>query len=158
MTTAPVSFTGWLAKHRKRENPLGDLARDVARDKNWPSDGDLPRFERHMMAAGACSAALRTLSSAWKKYHRWRSGIGTVNSRLRFEILTRDNFTCQYCGKKAPSAHLEVDHVVPHCQGGSNRRSNLKTSCTECNRGKFGRDLEEVLATVQLDQHKGEEK
>ncbi len=57
---------------------------------------------------------------------------------LRFEILERDDFTCQYCGQHAPNVMLEVDHVIPVCEGGSDDRENLATACTACNRGKEG--------------------
>ena len=31
---------------------------------------------------------------------------------------------------------LEVDHVLPVCEGGTNDIDNLVTSCKDCNRGK----------------------
>lgn len=63
-----------------------------------------------------------------------------ISSTLRFKILTRDNFTCQYCGEKAPDVTLEIDHIRPVCLGGDNRESNLVTSCHSCNNAK-GRTL-----------------
>lgn len=53
---------------------------------------------------------------------------------------------------------LEVDHILPRCEGGIDDAGNLVTSCAECNRGKAGVllghampqiDELEVLATVQ---------
>jgi 5-methylcytosine-specific restriction endonuclease McrA len=58
----------------------------------------------------------------------------------RFEILRRDKFTCQYCGRKPPEVTLEVDHIFPVSKGGTNDPGNLTTSCYDCNRGK-GADL-----------------
>lgn len=57
---------------------------------------------------------------------------------LRFKILTRDNFTCQYCGKnpKEDNIKLMVDHIIPRSKGGSDKEDNLKTSCNYCNLGK----------------------
>lgn len=55
---------------------------------------------------------------------------------LRFSILARDNFTCRYCGRSAPSVPLEVDHLVPVASGGNDEADNLVTSCWSCNRGK----------------------
>lgn len=57
---------------------------------------------------------------------------------LRYEVLMRDNFTCQYCGQHAPNVRLEVDHIVPVVEGGTDDPSNLVTSCYACNRGKEG--------------------
>lgn len=55
---------------------------------------------------------------------------------LRFKILQRDNFTCRYCGQFAPNVTLEVDHVIPYVEGGTDEDDNLVTSCRACNRGK----------------------
>lgn len=59
-----------------------------------------------------------------------------LSKKIRFEVFKRDNFTCQYCGRKAPDVVLEVDHVNPVAKGGTNNIMNLITSCVECNRGK----------------------
>lgn len=55
---------------------------------------------------------------------------------LRFSVLERDKFTCQYCGQSAPDARLEVDHINPVSNGGNDNEDNLITSCYACNRGK----------------------
>lgn len=57
---------------------------------------------------------------------------------LRWQILERDNFTCQYCGQHAPNVQLEVDHLIPREEGGDDNPKNLRTSCYACNRGKSG--------------------
>lgn len=59
-----------------------------------------------------------------------------VSKRLRFEILRRDNHTCQYCGEKAPDVTLHVDHVIPVTLGGSDKPDNLLAACKDCNLGK----------------------
>lgn len=59
-----------------------------------------------------------------------------ISSELRFKIFKRDNFTCQYCGRKAPDVVLELDHIRPVSKGGDKRESNLITACYQCNRGK----------------------
>jgi hypothetical protein len=55
---------------------------------------------------------------------------------LRFKIFLRDSFTCQYCGRRAPSVRLHVDHIVPWSSGGKTEPSNLRTACDICNLGK----------------------
>lgn len=60
----------------------------------------------------------------------------TITNELRFSIFKRDNFTCQYCGRKAPDVELWLDHIIPVCSGGDNRPSNLITACYKCNLGK----------------------
>ena len=59
-----------------------------------------------------------------------------MSAKLRFSVLRRDGFTCQYCGKSAPNVLLEVDHIKPRSAGGGNEDTNLVTSCRDCNRGK----------------------
>jgi len=56
--------------------------------------------------------------------------------KLRAEILERDNYTCQHCGRKAPDVKLHVDHIVPKKKGGLTETRNLQTLCIECNMGK----------------------
>lgn len=64
-----------------------------------------------------------------------------LSKRTRFQIFDRDGFTCQYCGCRPPDVILEVDHVDPRANGGSNDPTNLVTSCADCNRGKSDRKL-----------------
>lgn len=59
-----------------------------------------------------------------------------VSKRLRFEILRRDDHTCQYCGERAPDVTLHVDHVVPVALGGTDDPGNLVAACRDCNSGK----------------------
>lgn len=64
-----------------------------------------------------------------------------ITKKLRFEVFKRDNFTCQYCGRKAPEVILEIDHILPVAKGGDNSIFNLITCCKECNSGKRARLL-----------------
>ncbi|PIR20121.1 MAG: HNH endonuclease [Deltaproteobacteria bacterium CG11_big_fil_rev_8_21_14_0_20_47_16] len=57
----------------------------------------------------------------------------------RLNIMTRDNYTCQYCGKRGPKSDLNLDHVVPRVLGGGTSWDNVVTSCLDCNRMKGGR-------------------
>lgn len=77
------------------------------------------------------------------KYKGWTDGKRSpkirenpLSPKVRFEILKRDNFTCQYCGKKAPEVELEVDHIEPYSKTKDNSPENLITACKDCNRGK----------------------
>lgn len=58
-------------------------------------------------------------------------------NRVRYEVLRRDNYTCRYCGAKAPDVQLDVDAVVPEALGGSHKDpANLVAACKACNNGK----------------------
>ena len=60
----------------------------------------------------------------------------SLSKKLRYEVLKRDKFTCQYCGRMSPDVILEVDHIKPVAKGGTDDLINLITSCRDCNRGK----------------------
>lgn len=74
----------------------------------------------------------------------------SIKPRLRFQVLTRDNYACRYCGAFAPTAVLVVDHVVPKSKGGQDVLENLVTACEPCNSGKSDLDAPPgVLAGVE---------
>lgn len=52
------------------------------------------------------------------------------------EILRRDNYICQYCGRKTFT--LTLDHVIPRRLGGHHTWENLVAACAACNRRKGG--------------------
>lgn len=70
----------------------------------------------------------------------------SLSKSVRFEVFKRDAFTCQYCGAKAPDVILEVDHIKPVYEGGTNEIVNLITSCRDCNRGKGKRRIDDNSA------------
>lgn len=57
----------------------------------------------------------------------------------RANIYARDDYTCQYCGKRFSADHLTFDHMVPVRYGGRKHWENIVTSCVACNRRKGGR-------------------
>lgn len=66
-----------------------------------------------------------------------------IPKRIRFEVLKRDSFKCQYCGASAPDVLLHIDHVKPVAKGGTNDILNLITSCESCNSGKSDKLLDD---------------
>lgn len=74
------------------------------------------------------------------KYYKCMQVKRNVSVRVRHQVLERDGFKCLDCGASpADGALLEVDHTVPISKGGSNALSNLRTLCSDCNRGKSDR-------------------
>jgi hypothetical protein len=62
-----------------------------------------------------------------------------INWRMRFQVLSRDNFRCMSCGLSpaiAPGTILHVDHIKPWSKGGETVLENLQTLCATCNLGK----------------------
>src|SRR3990167_8915602 len=58
----------------------------------------------------------------------------SLSLRKRFLVFKRDRYKCRICHRSG--VPLEVDHVIPREQGGSDRLDNLQTLCFDCNRGK----------------------
>jgi len=60
----------------------------------------------------------------------------------RREVFRRDNYTCQYCGRRG--IDLTLDHVLPRHLGGTHIWTNVVAACPGCNHRKGGRRLEEA--------------
>ncbi len=60
----------------------------------------------------------------------------------RKNVLIRDNYQCQYCGRK--NLELTIDHVLPRNRGGLDIWENLVCACTKCNFKKGNRTPEEA--------------
>lgn len=65
-----------------------------------------------------------------------------IPASLRYRVLTRDESTCQKCGRKAANVELQVDHTLPWDCGGPTVFDNLQTLCRECNIGKSNKCFE----------------
>jgi len=57
----------------------------------------------------------------------------------RQNIYIRDDYKCQYCGKRLTPDQLTWDHVLPRARGGKTEWTNIVTCCIKCNRKKGGR-------------------
>ena len=77
-------------------------------------------------------------------------GSQLASQRVRFQVLARDGFRCQYCGAASTDegVRLEVDHVYPQALGGTDDLDNLVTACYVCNRGKSAMVLDKLPETV----------
>ncbi len=62
---------------------------------------------------------------------------------VREYLLEKWQRTCAYCG--AQNVPLQVEHIIPKAQGGSDRVSNLTLACQPCNQKKGNRALEDFL-------------
>ncbi len=72
----------------------------------------------------------------------------------RIEIFYRDDYTCQYCGKK--THHLTLDHVIPKHRGGKHSWENVVSCCAHCNQRKAGFTPEEAgMKLIQTPRYPG---
>ena len=65
-----------------------------------------------------------------------------VRRLTRLEVFHRDQYTCQYCGKK--TRQLTLDHVLPRYRGGGHSWENVVSACVPCNRRKAGSTPEQA--------------
>ena len=62
-------FTDWLSEQRDRDDPIGDLARDMLDDSYWPSTCEsLSGLLTYLAHRGACEGAIRALTQAWGRF------------------------------------------------------------------------------------------
>ena len=57
----------------------------------------------------------------------------------RQNLLERDDYQCQYCGKTFAPKELNMDHVLPKDGVGGTSWENVVTSCIKCNSKKSNR-------------------
>ena len=60
----------------------------------------------------------------------YQHGDGEGFYNVKSAVLSRDNYTCQICGKT--HTRLEVHHIILRSEGGSNRMDNLAVLCKDC--------------------------
>jgi diadenosine tetraphosphate (Ap4A) HIT family hydrolase len=63
-----------------------------------------------------------------------------ISGSIKYRVLTRARGRCECCGAHEHQRALEVDHIVPKNQGGSDDISNLQALCFRCNAGKRDTD------------------
>lgn len=166
-----TEFTKWLRQQEQRDDPIGDLARDLARDQYYRlTNPGLNQIYNYLRARGACDEALAALVEAYREWQSYGNTYRETRERapklvvrskpsrppyqakpvqerdgwltLRFTILKRDGYACCICGRTPQDGiKLEVDHRIPRAKGGTNEPANLWTLCFDCNRGKGVRDL-----------------
>jgi 5-methylcytosine-specific restriction endonuclease McrA len=72
-----------------------------------------------------------------------------VGVRLtRRNLMLRDGYQCQYCGRRPGVRELNVDHVMPRSRGGHDTWDNLVISCRTCNLRKGKRTPDEASMSL----------
>ena len=62
----------------------------------------------------------------------------------RINLMSRDQFRCQYCGTRFRMNDLTYDHVIPRSHGGKTDWHNVSASCRVCNSAKRDRTPEQA--------------
>lgn len=62
----------------------------------------------------------------------------------RQNVLKRDRYTCQYCGRELNSVEATMDHIIPKKLGGVSSFENCVAACKQCNSKKRDKKLEDT--------------
>lgn len=122
-----VSFNGALRVQCKRCGNLWVLIcpqckNEVVRVERWTNAGGM----RHISAV-----CCRTMRSEWNVATK-------VRAPMRADALLLLGNECAKCGK---TAGLEVDHIIPLCQGGPDILDNMQILCRLCHDRKTVADI-----------------
>lgn len=81
-------------------------------------------------------------------------------STRRKEVLKRDRYTCQNCGRKGGEINniqLHAHHIVPKSNGGTHSKSNLKTLCKDCHNAIHGDTMAPSANIQDIESQNGQE-
>lgn len=76
------------------------------------------------------------LLMGWDKRNDHGRMSGRPWQRIREVVMLRDGCICQLCRKITRPSDIEIDHIHPLADGGSNDLDNLRVTCRACNQGR----------------------
>lgn len=107
----------------RRGEPLGSI------DAQWATSYEWLSKRRDMLADINYATNLRS----WNAKNQRE----LMTPELRMQIMERDNYTCQICGKYMPDGNdIHIDHIIPIARGGKTVPDNLQVLCSHCNLSK----------------------
>lgn len=56
-----------------------------------------------------------------------------ITSSRRIDVLSRDGYKCDQCGRTKGETGLHIQHITPESHGGTDEMDNLITLCKDCN-------------------------
>lgn len=128
------------------------------REKSRKEREVMPSGDRHWRWKGGREVTHKTAAAKYLKTERGKearergvskrrarkAGAEVIEFISRKEILERDGYRCQLCGKKTrpdynkhSKLYPNVDHIIPLAKGGNHSRDNLQCLCRECNNKKW---------------------
>lgn len=131
----PTFYLGWIEGLKsivRMFNHLDQVGKTQGIEKRWEALDESEKWllqvieKQHGPKQSPCSQKTRS----------------SIQPSLRFKIFRRDEYECAICGKgKDEAERLEVDHIEPVSEGGTEEPENLQTLCWECNAGKSDREM-----------------
>jgi hypothetical protein len=74
----------------------------------------------------------------WHHRLRQRRHRTPISGSVKYRVLTRARGRCECCGAHEHQRALEVDHIIPKNQGGSDAISNLQALCFRGVQASYG--------------------
>lgn len=65
------TFKHWIKRYENRYNPMGDLARDIADDSEFPDTADLRVISLYLIRQTPCPDCIKVFRIACKRYTTW---------------------------------------------------------------------------------------
>lgn len=76
-------------------------------------------------------------------------GMNWIRPAKRLAIYLRDGLACCYCGSSVEDGtKLTLDHITPLSRRGTNKETNLVTTCHRCNSSRGNRKVEVFAVAV----------
>ena len=63
-----MTFKRWIKQFQGEDSPLGDLAEDIHRDKNFPCTNRYEKMISYLISRNACMDCIREFSGAYIEY------------------------------------------------------------------------------------------
>jgi len=124
--------------HRPGRLRLGGRG-GTERRRARPAAATVPPAPRCLPTAARRGGGLFAHAEAWGFGHRSRHRT-PISGSIKVRVLTRARGRCECCGAHEHQRALEVDHILPRNQGGSDDLSNLQALCFRCNAAKRDTD------------------
>ncbi len=142
MNSHTLVLTPWMSPHRWApwQSVVVELTNRKVEVLEQYEDVIYPEHSALELAIPGWSGRLPAVVRLLKPVSTFKKGV----KFSRINVMTRDNFTCQYCGARKAMKDLNYDHVVPRIQGGKTVWENIVTCCYPCNDRKAGRTPEQA--------------
>jgi uncharacterized protein YozE (UPF0346 family) len=98
-----MTFWQWLKNQRKRQDPIGDLARYARTDKGFPRRGDEKAHRDYLESLPACPGALKAMGRAWNEYRVETTGCGSTADVGKVDVWVRGRFALPF------NVHLKLE-------------------------------------------------
>ncbi|MGA2916698.1 MAG: HNH endonuclease [Sedimentisphaerales bacterium] len=134
---------GRQPRYQEIQKPLSKYSAGTYENRFGSWRKALEKFVVYVNREGSISSEAENKSLKIEPTTRHKTS-RTVNWRLRFLVMRRDDFKCKLCGISPaikPGTVLHVNHIKPWSKGGETVMENLDTLCEQCNIGRSNLSL-----------------